>query len=266
VKGIVRVCEVDGLGSPAAVLRSTGTLYIDSSFWQIKPEQRVFILLHELGHARLDTSDEFKADRYASDMFLKLGGSPRQSVLALASVLGREGRFKNGDHEKRTTAQLERAVKFEGKTTMASIIEDFHRNGGGQSQEFLDNISGKDAREQRRQLQLEKKRAQIAKQNARAELTSAKATATAEGTRGGGFKEIAGKVIDGAQNVAAGLLGGGMGGAGGAKLSGSANVDFGDGGAAEAEAAKTKTRNMIIIVVVVVVVLAGAAYFMTRKK
>lgn len=74
---------------PAAVDRTRGILYINPEVMEsITPFQRKFVVLHELGHYRLDTSDEVKADAYAFD---RLAGtewrSLKQCLESLSEVL-----------------------------------------------------------------------------------------------------------------------------------------------------------------------------------
>lgn len=55
----------------AKVNRKSGTLYLSSKIWKGLPsDQKEFVLHHEDGHLRLDTADEFQANKYAVNKFL----------------------------------------------------------------------------------------------------------------------------------------------------------------------------------------------------
>ena len=54
-------------GSPARVHRPSGTVQLAPSFFRLTPDQRQFVIQHEIGHYALQTRDEVLADRYAAD-------------------------------------------------------------------------------------------------------------------------------------------------------------------------------------------------------
>lgn len=64
-------------GTPARVHRPTGTVELAPSFFRLSPDQRRFVLEHEIGHWRLDTRDEYVADRYAADAMRNVFGLKR---------------------------------------------------------------------------------------------------------------------------------------------------------------------------------------------
>jgi len=58
-------------GTPARVHRPTGTVELAPSFFSLTPDQRQFVLLHEMGHVALDTTSEQAADVWAADNMIK---------------------------------------------------------------------------------------------------------------------------------------------------------------------------------------------------
>jgi hypothetical protein len=121
---------VESLGnSPAMVNRKTGEAYFSLEFWNILPkEHRLFVLLHELAHYSLNTSDEIKADALAFKLYSDMGYSLTQSVRALTKILS----FKNPEHWQRVYMQLERAAKF-----------DVMRNGNNKAIKVLNKLNFK---------------------------------------------------------------------------------------------------------------------------
>lgn len=100
----------NGNNSPAAVNRKTRELFINLSRWRkIQPEHRVFILLHELAHCVLDSSNEMAVDALAHEWYLQLGYSLSESVYALTKVL-----HANSEQNKnRSWAQYNRASSID---------------------------------------------------------------------------------------------------------------------------------------------------------
>lgn len=96
--------------TPARVNRSTGEMYINAFMWpRLTPEQRIFIMLHELGHVKLQTSDEFAADAFAFKKYADMGYSLKASITALSRVLP----FTNQEQRDRLVAQYDRAAMFD---------------------------------------------------------------------------------------------------------------------------------------------------------
>lgn len=91
--GITNIREVADLGTSAArINRETGELFINKRmFANMDADQKLFIMLHEAGHAELDTQNEFEADRYAFTEFVKLGKPLSQAVKALSRNLSFQG-------------------------------------------------------------------------------------------------------------------------------------------------------------------------------
>lgn len=64
-------------GTPARVHRPTGTVELAPSFFQLTPDQRHFVLLHEIGHYALNTRSEYDADAWAAGQMQKDVGLKR---------------------------------------------------------------------------------------------------------------------------------------------------------------------------------------------
>ena len=68
-----KVIYKPNLGSIAKVNRRTGVLYLDPEIWDRLPtDQKEFVLFHEMGHLRLQTTSEYEANKYAVQEFTKL--------------------------------------------------------------------------------------------------------------------------------------------------------------------------------------------------
>ena len=66
-----RVIMVPGQSEIAKVNRRTGVLYLNPKVWEGLPtDQKEFVLFHEAGHLKLQTSSEFAANKYAIKNFL----------------------------------------------------------------------------------------------------------------------------------------------------------------------------------------------------
>jgi len=88
-------------GGPASVNAITRKLTLSEEYWStMKHEWKIFILLHELAHLNLNSSDELEVDAYAMKWYVKLGYSPKEAVYALTKVLNL-----------RTTEQIQRIVQ-----------------------------------------------------------------------------------------------------------------------------------------------------------
>jgi hypothetical protein len=82
----MKIIPIDDLGNtPARINRKTGDIFINKKIWFSIPEkERKFILLHELGHYKLQTKDEIKADDYA---FRKFAGTEPYSLKAILHAI-----------------------------------------------------------------------------------------------------------------------------------------------------------------------------------
>lgn len=77
---------VDNLSnSPARIYTDTGIIVLNPKFFSYPIEQKLFILLHEVGHFYYKT--EWKADQYAAHHYLKIGLNPSQAFKSLAGIL-----------------------------------------------------------------------------------------------------------------------------------------------------------------------------------
>jgi len=108
---IKSITVVPDLGStPARVNRYTGAAYVNGRTWpDIPKESKLFILLHEAGHATKNTRDEIEADSFAFDAYARLGYPLSKSIQALTRVLN----FSNPEHFDRVAAQLRRACMYD---------------------------------------------------------------------------------------------------------------------------------------------------------
>jgi hypothetical protein len=98
--------------SPAAVNRRTGVMLINSSALNnMSRDQLFFIMLHEMGHLVLQTSDELAVDKWAHQQYLRTGKSLKQSVYAMTQQLN----FSSPEHYERAQLQLQRALSFDQK-------------------------------------------------------------------------------------------------------------------------------------------------------
>lgn len=125
----------NGNNSPAMVNRSTGELFINKSRWaDIKPNHRVFILLHELAHCKLQSSDELAVDAQAHKWFVEMGYSLTESVKALTRVL----HAKSNINFERAMAQYKRAATMEQKNTSLSDFDGYDALSNQENIEILD--------------------------------------------------------------------------------------------------------------------------------
>lgn len=102
---IYHVPHLNGNPTPARCNRRTGEIWINDSVWKdIEPQHRLFILLHELGHIELNTSNEKAVDEFAYKYYIQMGYPLTESIKSLSRVLtGKPG------HTGRLKAQIERA-------------------------------------------------------------------------------------------------------------------------------------------------------------
>jgi len=109
--GITQIVWVPTLGAtPAKVNRQTGVMYLSRAAMQnLPPEYRLFIMLHEMAHVVLQTTDEVAADNWAFNQYAAMGYSLKAGVKALTRVLN----DKDPEHAWRMYSQLKRAEKFD---------------------------------------------------------------------------------------------------------------------------------------------------------
>lgn len=102
----------DSPNTPARCNKRTGEIFINDSIWyDIEPQYRLFILLHEYAHILLQSSDEKKVDAWAFDKYISMGYPLTESVKALSTVLS----GNNPEHYERTFLQLQRAKAINNK-------------------------------------------------------------------------------------------------------------------------------------------------------
>lgn len=83
---------VPGQPEIAKVNHKTGTLYLSTDIWRGLPEQeKLFVLFHEEGHLKLNTYDEFQANKYAVKKFVQIGAFNNkqlgQKIMVMRSIL-----------------------------------------------------------------------------------------------------------------------------------------------------------------------------------
>ncbi len=113
---ITKITEVDDIGgnTPARVNRETGEMFINRERWRKLPKaHRMFILLHEAGHATLNTKNELLADEYAFNNYADMGYPLSESVKALTRILP----FDKPGHRIRAEEQMKRALIFDRYNT-----------------------------------------------------------------------------------------------------------------------------------------------------
>ena len=110
-KGITAIHWVDDLGdTPARVNRDTGEMYLSRKYMRHMPqEHRLFVMLHEMAHVVLQTTDEEQADAWAFQQYADMGYSLKAGVKALTRVLN----DKNPEHAWRMYLQLRRAQDYD---------------------------------------------------------------------------------------------------------------------------------------------------------
>ncbi len=87
----------------AQVNRKTGALFINPAIWQNLPQEyKNYVLMHEEGHLKLQTADEYEANKYAVGRFVEAGvltdDEFGRRIVVLSEILGDKGRetfFKN---------------------------------------------------------------------------------------------------------------------------------------------------------------------------
>ncbi|MCO5232853.1 MAG: hypothetical protein LC105_05425 [Chitinophagales bacterium] len=107
-----KISFVDSLrgDNPATVNRRTGEMYVSAKIWkQMTPDQRLFMMLHEEGHVILQTTNEFEADRYAFEQYIRTGRSLKHLVSALTHFLD----STNPEHIQRAQSLLAMAIKHD---------------------------------------------------------------------------------------------------------------------------------------------------------
>lgn len=167
---IYHVPHFNGNPSPARCNRSTGEIWINDSVWLgIKPAHRLFILLHELGHIHLNTSDELAVDKFASHHYIKMGYSLNESVKSLSRILT----GTSPQHIDRVRNQIERATEIDklNNQTMNILSNQYNSFKGSELPWYEDSDTsdydelfglGKKAkarREEKHAIKMDKKRA-----------------------------------------------------------------------------------------------------------
>ena len=103
--------------NPASVRRSTGELFLNKTvFLQLAFEERIWILLHELGHLKGNTTNEFEADELAFNWYVSKGYSLKAAVKALTRLMrqyAQQTGKENQEHIARAKMQLVRVLEYD---------------------------------------------------------------------------------------------------------------------------------------------------------
>lgn len=102
--------------------------YSAEHFKNLTPEERRFTLLHECGHAVLNTADERAVDRWAHAQYFKMGGSQKRAFFAVSNQLDPDN---NPEHEDRVIRQFYRSKHYNflnGHTTWRKFLKQKYRD------------------------------------------------------------------------------------------------------------------------------------------
>jgi hypothetical protein len=116
------------ISGPAAINRRSGKLILHPSFFDLPEHHRAFVVFHEIGHWKLNTTSEYLADKYAFIKCAYFGYPIANSLQAMADILpGTE------EHGKRAQALYEYGLYFDKKTNPQKL----HRGSMEARQEAL---------------------------------------------------------------------------------------------------------------------------------
>jgi hypothetical protein len=111
-KGITAIVDYPTLpgGTPARVEMNTGVMERNMSVFNRIPEShQMFIMLHEMAHVVLQTTNEIEADAWAFKQYADMGYPLSESVKALTRILNPNLR----EHNERMYLQTVRAEKYD---------------------------------------------------------------------------------------------------------------------------------------------------------
>ncbi len=109
----MKLIEVNGLDGIAKINHSTQTIMVNAERWNTLPAwQQKQILLHELGHNKLDTRNEFEADEFA---FRNYVGTEQRSLKKSIITLKQNLNASNPEHAQRIEAARKRAAFYDYK-------------------------------------------------------------------------------------------------------------------------------------------------------
>mgnify|MGYP000521843365 CR=1 FL=1 len=117
IKDIQFSREINGL---AVSIPDKGVILINPDRWGKLPyEERLYVLLHEYGHIKGKTFNEFEADEIAFKHYVKMGLDPDGAVRAL-EALKKNGRWVNPEHKQRAMIQIQRVNKHKQSKGIAA--------------------------------------------------------------------------------------------------------------------------------------------------
>ena len=244
---------IPGSKSPARYYWDYQIIVVNVPVWQkMNSDQRLFVLLHEVGHAHLQTKNEIEADAWALSEYLKLGGKLTNSLLVLTNNLNEndpEGyarivnQFSNlaaYDIEVNNNQNLKKLMN----TPQIDNYELFPIQNS--QSDFLG--FGKRAEERREERQ-ERREARQERREERHNANLAIKQARADRIASGGPS-----LLDKGLDTVKGVFGGG---------STPTGLDY---KTTDPIAPPKKNNTMYIIIAVVVVVILGVAFFYFKKK
>ncbi len=237
--------------SPAMTNIHTGALKINRPVWdKLKKAHKEFVALHELGHYKLNTFDEFAADEFAIKEFFKKGKSLDQAIYAMTGSLDES----IPEHKQRANRAYRLALRLkDGKKNKDTKRETMYEHNSGAYETNFWGKKGKARRVDRRSRKADKK---ATKQEEKLERIRARGASRA-GVAAAGGNAWANR----AQDLLGGLFGGG---------GTQAPIDPGAGGNGDDPTpippVKEGMDPMIIGIIVVVVVVIGYFYMKNRNK
>lgn len=188
--GITKVVWSDTIDGPASVNVATGVLYLNRRTWhKIPPNQRNFILLHEIGHRKLKTFDETAADNFAIAAYKSMGYPASAAVKAHLSQLDPN----NPEHIQRANHVYKQLQTNNNTNNMRALATINEKNNYAAN--FLG--FGKAARDRREARREDRQQARLDRINARQQGRAAQAAA------GGGWQTAVSNIV--------GSLGGALG-------------------------------------------------------
>ena len=179
--------------TPARYYFDNQTIFINLPYWaKLTEDEKFFVLLHETGHAELNSKDEVEADQFALENYLANGGKLTEALYSLTDNLN----TKNPLSKKRIKTQFKSLVNYDinhnnnqllkkkiNTMNIPYINENQNPlfNQHQLSADFLGIGIGKEAREERR---LERQRLRDERRGARTGILKGKAESLLAGAGG----------------------------------------------------------------------------------
>lgn len=274
ITAITKISFVENLGdTPAKVNRITGEMILSKNHWRkLTPEQRLFVMLHEAGHATLKTRNEMEADNFAFQAYAELGKPLTKAFESLTKVLS----YDKPGHIVRTSSLFNEIRNYDFFVNGNSkVYNNFNSNVDmthPEYAEYMDIYSsndpyidsflglGKKARERREERKDKRQARKDLKVQSKANIRNAKAQGISTGTYKSAFSQGIGSYLGNLSNKAGNILENKLGGLGGG------DVDPNTGFPNEVTPEKSNKGLIITAVVIIIIVIAGVVFFKTRKN